>query len=87
MADVIPGTISKSTPAACSASASSPPRANTKTSPPLSRTTSRPADPCSTSNRLISSCGVLGPRGVLPTLMRSARAGARSSSEATDNRS
>ena len=38
-AEVMPGTTSKATPAAASAAASSPPRANTKGSPPLRRTT------------------------------------------------
>ena len=40
---VMPGTTSKGTPASISASASSPPRPNTKGSPPFRRTTSRPA--------------------------------------------
>ena len=39
IADVIPGTISKGTPAAARASASSPPRPKTNGSPPLRRTT------------------------------------------------
>ena len=42
MAEVMPGTTSKGTPAAASAAASSPPRANTNGSPPLSRTTVAP---------------------------------------------
>ena len=41
MALVMPGTTSNGTPAAASASASSPPRPNTNGSPPLSRTTVR----------------------------------------------
>ena len=45
MADVMPGTTSKGTPAAASAAASSPPRANTNGSPPLSRTTRAPVRP------------------------------------------
>ena len=40
---VTPGTIRNGTPAAASAAASSPPRANTKGSPPLSRSTRSPA--------------------------------------------
>ena len=39
MAELTPGTTSKATPAASRAAASSPPRANTNGSPPLSRTT------------------------------------------------
>ena len=45
-----PGTISQATPAACRASASSPPRPKTNGSPPFSRTTSRPSWPESTSS-------------------------------------
>src|SRR5438093_1449866 len=43
--ELTPGTTSNGTPASASASASSPPRPNTNGSPPLSRTTSRPARP------------------------------------------
>ena len=43
IAEVMPGTTSKGTPAAESASASSPPRPKTNGSPPFSRTTNRPA--------------------------------------------
>ena len=68
------------------ASASSPPRPNTNGSPPLSRTTAAPARPCSTSRALISSW-CTGPPGRLPTSMRSAPAGARSSSDASARRS
>ena len=52
-ADVTPGTTSKGTPAARRASASSPPRPNTKGSPPLSRTTRFPSRPFSTRRSLI----------------------------------
>ena len=52
---VMPGTTSNGTPAAASASASSPPRPNTNGSPPLSRTTVAPVRPRSTSSALISS--------------------------------
>src|SRR5918995_981116 len=86
MAAVMPGTTSNGTPASCRAAASSPPRANTNGSPPLSRTTVAPVRPLSTSRALISAW--LGPRpGALPTGIRSAVPGARSSSDATDNRS
>ena len=40
--DVTPGTISKATPAAANASASSPPRPKMNGSPPFSRTTFKP---------------------------------------------
>ena len=52
---VIPGTTSNGTPAAASASASSPPRPNTNGSPPFSRTTRSAVRPRSTSTALISS--------------------------------
>ena len=64
---VMPGTTSNGTPAAISASASSPPRPNTNGSPPFRRTTVRPASPCSTIVALISSWVALGFPGVLPT--------------------
>ena len=53
-----PGTTSNGTPAAMHASASSPPRPNTKGSPPLRRTTRFPAVPFSTSSALICSCDI-----------------------------
>src|SRR5918997_1058761 len=87
MADVMPGTTSKGTPAPASAAASSPPRANTNGSPPLSRTTSSPRRPRSTSRALIPSWGRRTCPGALPTSMRSADAGARSSSDSCDSRS
>ena len=43
-----------------------------KGSPPLSRATTLPACASRTRMRLISACEVVGPRGVLPTKMRSA---------------
>ena len=53
---VMPGTMRNGTPAATSASASSPPRPNTNGSPPLRRTTRLPLRPSLTSVALISSC-------------------------------
>ena len=63
---VTPGTTSNAIPAARSASASSPPRPNTNGSPPFSRTTVAADEPCSTSSRSISSCGIDGPPPSLP---------------------
>ena len=57
----MPGITLKRMPAAASASSSSPPRPNTKGSPPLSRTTRLPCRACATSAALIDSCGVLAP--------------------------
>ena len=54
VAAVIPGTISKGTPASASTRASSAPRPNTNGSPPLSLTTVRPARASSTSRLLIA---------------------------------
>ena len=71
-----PGTTSNGTPAATSASASSPPRPKTKGSPPLRRTTARPSSALRTSRALISSCGITWSLLALPTKMRSAAAGA-----------
>src|SRR5690606_22095273 len=64
---VTPGTTSNGTPAASSASASSPPRPKTNGSPPFSRQTLLPAWPRATRIRLISSCDMLGPPPCLPT--------------------
>ena len=69
--DVMPGTTSNGTPAACRASASSPPRPNTNGSPPLSRTTRLPWRPSSTSRAEIISWGI-GRPGRLPTSISSA---------------
>ena len=55
-AEVTPGMISNRSPAAASASASSPPRPNKNGSPPFSRTTRFPARVFSTSSASISSC-------------------------------
>ena len=52
---VMPGTTSTSTPAATQAWISSTPRPKTNGSPPLSRTTRRPASASSTSTWLIVS--------------------------------
>ncbi len=87
MADEMPGTTSKGTPAASRAWASSPPRANTNGSPPLSRTTCWPRRPRSTSSASISDWGIVARPGALPTLIRSADAGARSRRLATESRS
>jgi hypothetical protein len=87
MAEVMPGTTSNGTPAAASAAASSPPRANTNGSPPFSRTTVSPFRPRSTSRSLMSSWPRRTWPGALPTSMRSAAAGARSSSDSWDRRS
>ena len=65
--EVTPGTTSKGTPAAASASASSPPRPNTNGSPPFRRTTLRPAPARSTIELSISDCGISGAPGRLPT--------------------
>jgi hypothetical protein len=76
-----PGTTSNGTPASAQALASSPPRPNTYGSPPLSRTTVLPSAASRRSSAVVSSCvrvGASWPR--LPTSMRSAFAGARSSS-------
>ena len=66
---VTPGTTSTGTPAATHASTSSIPRPKTNGSPPLSRTTTRPARACSTSSRLISSCAIDRPPGTLAASM------------------
>src|SRR2546423_192412 len=58
-------------PAAASACASSPPRPNTNGSPPLRRTTLRPARPRSPSRLSISSWLIECPPGRLPTGRRS----------------
>jgi len=77
LAAMIGLTASYAVPASTQAVASSPPRPNTKGSPPLRRTTRWPARPRSTIRRLMSSCERVGeswPR--FPTLMHSAVAGA-----------
>ena len=67
-----PGTTSHGTPAARHASSSSLPRPNTNGSPPLSRTTVRPALACCTSSSLISSCVSAAWPRPLPTSISSA---------------
>ncbi len=84
---VTPGTTSKSTPAASSASASSPPRPNTNGSPPFNRTMHAPVRPCSTSVALISSWLIVARPGALPTSTSCAPAGARGRSAAVPSRS
>ncbi len=76
--ELMPGTISNGTPASASAWASSPPRPKTNGSPPLSRTTSLPWRPSSTSSVEIISWGI-GRPGRLPTSMRSADSGTSAS--------
>jgi hypothetical protein len=72
-ADEIPGTTWKAMPSATSASASSDPRPKTNGSPPLRRTTRRPACACPTSWALISSWrGAVPVQLVLPTSTSSA---------------
>src|SRR5437762_142553 len=66
---VMPGITSASMPAARSASSSSPPRPNTKGSPPLSRTTLLPCCAYCTISRSMNSCGVLLQPPRLPTSM------------------
>ena len=88
MADVTPGTTSNGTPAARSASASSPPRPKTNGSPPLSRTTTAwPVRPCSTSGASISSCVIVGRPGALPASTSRQPGGARASSASPASRS
>ena len=84
---VMPGTTSNGIPAAASASASSPPRPNTKGSPPFSRTTVAPVAPRSTSTALISSWVSATAPGALAAEISSAPLGARSSSEGAASRS
>ena len=69
IADVMPGTTSKSMSAATNVSASSPPRPNTKGSPPLRRITFLPSRAFSTSNALISSCENVFSPGRFPAKM------------------
>ena len=68
-AELTPGTISNGMPASASASASSPPRPNTKGSPPLSRTTRRPRRAFATSSALISAWGSAWSPRALPAKM------------------
>ena len=84
---LMPGTTSNGTPAAASASASSPPRPNTNGSPPLRRTTVSPAAPRSTSTALIPSWSISTAPGALPTLTRSAAGGASSNKDGCASRS
>ena len=66
-AEVTPGTISQRTPACKSAESSSPPRPNTKGSPPLRRTVSGYFCAHSASSAQISSCARLCAPARLPT--------------------
>ena len=76
IAELTPGITVTGTPASAQASSSSPPRPKMKLSPPFSRTTRRPARPCSTRSSLIRSCEVNSPRGILATSITSTPAGA-----------
>ena len=78
---VTPGTTSTGTPAATHASSSSIPRPKTNGSPPLSRTTRRPASACSTSSELICSCAIERPRGNFDASMTSTSPGREDSSD------
>jgi hypothetical protein len=86
-ADVTPGTISNGILALESASASSPPRPNTNGSPPLRRTTLRPARARRRSSVLISPCVIAWRRALLPAKIRSAPSGANASSSGETSRS
>ena len=82
MPALMPGTMRKRTPAAASASASSPPRPNTSGSPPFSRTTRWPSRARRISRSLMRSCGVRRPPARLPTgSSRACGASARISGE------
>ena len=72
MAEVIPGTSSKGTPASFSTSISSPPRPNTKGSPPFKRATTFPCFPFSARRQLISSCVMVWFPDCFPTYIYSA---------------
>ena len=82
MPALMPGMMRKRTPAAASASASSPPRPNTSGSPPFSRTTRWPSRARRISRSLMRSCGVRRPPARLPTgSSRACGASARISGE------
>ena len=66
----MPGTTSNAIPSRTSASSSSPPRPNTKLSPPFRRTTVFPCFASSTKIWLISCCGTGWLPAFFPTLMR-----------------
>ena len=85
-AEESPGTTSQGTPAASSASASSPPRPSTKGSPPLRRTTRFPSRAASIIIRWMVSCLMAGVPARLPTKKQCAlraRASARPSTSAS----
>ena len=73
-------------PAAASAALSSPPRPNTNGSPPLSRSTRRPARASSTSRRLMSACVAEGLPPRLPANSSRACRPASASTRAIDQR-
>ena len=68
---VTPGTTVTGTPASAQARTSSKPRPKTYGSPPLSRTTNRPARACSTSSSLIRSWFIARPYGIFDASMTS----------------
>jgi len=78
-AEVIPGTTAKGISCRASSKASSPPRPNTKGSPPLRRTTIFPSSARATSRALISSWGRECLPAILPTQIRSQLSGQLSS--------
>jgi hypothetical protein len=84
---VMPGTISNGTPAAASASASSPPRPNTNGSPPFNRTTHPAVRPFSISTWLVSSWVRSTSPGDFPAAISSAPAGASASKAGDAKRS
>jgi len=83
IAEEIPGTTSKGTPAAARASPSSPPRPNTKGSPHFSRTTRLPARAARTRSRSMVRCETLGRWARLPTEKHWARGASFSASAST----
>ena len=83
MAELIPGTTSKGSPAAVSASASSPPRPNTNGSPPFNRTTLRPRRAARIRSRLMNSWLTAGRPARLPTKIRCAAGASSSASRST----
>src|SRR3954453_13415247 len=81
IAEVTPGTTSTGMPAATHASSSSIPRPNTNGSPPLSRTTRRPARAWGISRPLICSSPIDRPRGSFEASMTPTAAGSEASND------
>jgi len=86
-AELTPGTISKAMPAPASASASSPPRPNTKGSPPFSRTTVSSRPPTSTRRAFSRSWVIACSPGRLPAYTFSAASGASATIRGSARRS